>query len=170
MRTAARLYERHRLRRVYFTAHSPIPGQESLFAGAPTPLVREHRLYQADHLVRQYGFSLDEVLEQPWLDLRLDPKLAWALRHPEQWPVDVRTASREELLRVPGFGRRTVRRLLRARRHGAIRWEDLVRMGARTRVARHFVCTADARPSRGAGRLHAAHFAPAAQLSLPLGA
>ena len=169
LRTAGRLYERHRLRRVYFTAYSPIPGQESLFAGAATPLVREHRLYQADHLLRQYGFALDDLLESPSLDLRMDPKLAWALRHPERWPVDVNTASREDLLRVPGFGRHTVRRLLRARRHGRIRWGDLVRMGARTRVARHFVAVSDRRPASGVDRLDPAHFARPAQLPLPLG-
>jgi putative DNA modification/repair radical SAM protein len=145
---AGRLYDRHNLRRVYFTAYSPIPGQETLLTGRPTPLVREHRLYQADHLVRQYGFSLAEIVseEQPDLDLRIDPKLAWALRHPERWPVDVNTAAREDLLRVPGFGRQTVKRILAARRHTTLGIKELRRIGARLKAANLFILTRDSRP------------------------
>ena len=168
LETADRLYEQHKLRRVYYSAYSPIPGQESLLSGTPTPLVREHRLYQADHLVRQYGFTVPELVEGPRLDLRVDPKLAWALRHPSRWPVDVNTASREELLRVPGFGRRTVRRILRARRHGRLRMTDLLRMGARMRVAAHFVSTSDSRPAAPAAARALA--GGAEQMRLPLGA
>ena len=149
LQTAERLYARHQLRRVYYTAYSPIPGQESLLSGKPTPLVREHRLYQADQLVRNYGFALDELVDddRPDLDLRMDPKVAWAMRHPERWPVDVNTASREALMRVPGFGRHTVKKIIAARKHARLRMNDLGRTGARMRVARHFVCTADSRPS-----------------------
>lgn len=149
LRTADRLYAQHRLRRVYFTAYSPIPGQDALLTGKPTPLVREHRLYQADQLVRNYGFVVDELLDdqRPDLDLRMDPKLAWALRHPERWPVDINTATREELLRVPGFGRQTVKRILSARRHTRIREMDLRRIGARLKAARPFILTADTRPT-----------------------
>lgn len=142
---AERLYERHQLRRVYYTAYSPIPGQEPVFAGKPTPLVREHRLYQADQLIRNYGFQLDELVnsDRPDLDLDVDPKLAWAARHPEHWPLDVNSASRESLMRVPGFGRRTVNRILSARRHTRLRDHHLRRLGRRWRVAQHFVRTAD---------------------------
>ena len=165
LETAGRLYDEHRLRRVYFTAYSPIPGQESLLTGKPTPLVREHRLYQADQLVRQYGFAVDEIVtaERPDLDLRMDPKLAWALRHPEHWPVDVNAAPREVLLRVPGFGKTTVRRILSARRHTALETHHLRRMGARLKVAAHFIETADTRPGAGVERLDPAVFAPAPQ-------
>jgi putative DNA modification/repair radical SAM protein len=171
LQTAERLYETHGLRRVYYTAYSPIPGQETIFTGKPTPLVREHRLYQADQLVRQYGFGVNEIVnaERPDLDLRIDPKLAWALRHPESWPVDVNVAPRETLLRVPGFGRTTVKRILAARRHTRLRMRDLMRIGARLRTSRHFIVAADARPRIDVGALDAARFvAPPEQLSLAL--
>ena len=169
--TAERLYERHALRRVYYTAYSPIPGQESLLSGKPTPLVREHRLYQADQLVRNYGFALDEIVNdsRPLLDLGMDPKLAWALRHPERWPLDVNIADREALMRVPGFGRLTVKKLLSARRHTALTFQDVLRLGARMRFAKHFILTADSRPAAPTGRMDPALFAsPPEQLSLAL--
>jgi putative DNA modification/repair radical SAM protein len=168
--TADRLYQQHDLRRVYYTAYSPIPGQETLLAGKPTPLVREHRLYQADQLVRQYGFATSELVsaERPDLELEVDPKLAWALRHPEWWPVDVNTAGREALLRVPGFGRRTVARILAARRHGRLRRRDLVRIGARLRHAASFILTADSRPATQAAALDAWVFLSSAARQLTL--
>lgn len=163
------LYRRYGLRRVYYSAYSPIPGQESSLTGTPTPLIREHRLYQADHLLRQYGFTLDEVVNDPFLDLRIDPKLAWALRQPSRWPIDVNVAAREELLRVPGFGRRSVQRILRARRHTRLTLKDLARMGARVRVARHFVRATNHRRSDDVTRLDPRLFTPPPQqLGLPL--
>jgi putative DNA modification/repair radical SAM protein len=163
------LYRRHGLRRVYYSAYSPIPGQESSLTGTPTPLVREHRLYQADHLLRQYGFTLNDIVGAPYLDLRIDPKLAWALRQPSRWPVDVNAAAREELLRVPGFGRRTVQRILKARRHTRLTLKDLARMGARVRVARYFVLAAGHRLSGDVSRLDPRMFTPPPQqLGLPL--
>ena len=144
--TAASLYDEHGLRRVYYTAYSPVPGQESLFVGAPTPLVREHRLYQADRLIGEYGFGVPELFEgRSDLDLRLDPKLAWALRHPDQFPVDVNAAPRETLLRVPGFGRKVVTRILSARRQTRLGAAELRRLGASLRVSRHFIVAADLR-------------------------
>jgi putative DNA modification/repair radical SAM protein len=166
---AERLYERHQLRRVYYTAYSPVPGQEPLFVGKPTPLVREHRLYQADQLVRNYGFALREIVDEqhPDLDLGMDPKLAWALRHPEAWPVNVNAASREQLLRVPGFGRQTVKRILSSRRRTRLRTEHLRQLGVRMRLARHFIETADAHPSIAADRIDPATLvAPPQQLPL----
>lgn len=171
LHTAERLYARHGLRRVYYTAYSPVPGQETLFSGKPTPLVREHRLYQADQLVRNYGFGLHEIVDdaRPDLDLRLDPKLAWALRHPERWPLDVNGASREDLMRVPGFGRLTVKKILSARRHTRLALQDLVRLGARTRMARSFIITADSRPAAAVERMDPSCFMdPPEQLSLTL--
>jgi putative DNA modification/repair radical SAM protein len=125
------LYASYRLKRVYYSAFSPIQdGSRALPLKAP-PLVRENRLYQADWLLRYYGFGLDEIMaggEGGMLDLAIDPKLAWALKHRDRFPVDVNRAGREELLRVPGLGSRTVDRLLDARRFGTIREIHLVRL------------------------------------------
>jgi putative DNA modification/repair radical SAM protein len=105
--TSARLYAAFRLRRVYYSAFSPIPDASAALPVLPAPLLREHRLYQADWLMRFYDFEPDEILEADgpaMLDLDVDPKLAWALRHRERFPVDVNTADRSALLRVPGLG------------------------------------------------------------------
>ncbi len=144
LRTADRLYRGQRLRRVYYTAYSPIPkGSHHLPTHAP-PLVREHRLYQADWLLRFYGFKVDEIV-QPGdknLDLEVDPKMAWALLNRDQFPVDVNRAAREMLLRVPGFGVRTVGRLLGMRRYKKVRKADLKALRVPKR-ALPFVVTAD---------------------------
>ena len=106
------------------------------------PLLREHRLYQADWLLRFYGFSAEEIATGATaghLDLDLDPKLAWALQHRGLFPMDVNTASREMLLRVPGFGTKTVDRILTARRNRALRYEDLARIGALMKKAKAFI-------------------------------
>jgi putative DNA modification/repair radical SAM protein len=142
--TSDHLYKAYKLRRVYYTAFSPIVhGDARLPAQAP-PLVREHRLYQADWLIRFYGFDVNELVSTgaPDLDLAVDPKLAWALRHRDYFPVDVNRAGREELLRVPGLGRETVQKILAARRHRSLRREDLARLRV-TRRAAPFVTTAD---------------------------
>lgn len=119
LQAAHGLYRRHGLRRVYYSAYSPIPHADPRLPPARPPLLREHRLYQADWLIRLYGFAPDEVTpaEAPQLDLALDPKLAWALRHRERFPLDVNTAPRELLVRVPGLGLRSAEAILRARRH-----------------------------------------------------
>lgn len=140
--SAARLYAGYRLRRVYYSAFSPIPQASAALPLVQPPLLREHRLYQADWLLRVYGFSAEEIAtgtRQGHLDLEIDPKLAWALRNRGQFPLDVNRASREMLLRVPGFGVRLVDRILAARRTGALRAEDLARMGALTKKARPFI-------------------------------
>ena len=128
--TSTRLYGTHGLRRVYYSAYSPIPHADPRLPPVSPPLVREHRLYEADWLVRFYGFSADELttVEQPNLDLAMDPKLAWALSHRAFFPVDVNRAPREMLLRVPGLGVRSVQRILAFRRHRKLRQEDLVKM------------------------------------------
>jgi predicted DNA-binding helix-hairpin-helix protein len=121
--------------------------------------MREHRLYQADWLLRHYGFSMSEIsgaLPSGQLDLSLDPKTTWALANREQFPVDVNTAARRALLRVPGLGARVVARILSTRRHRRLRFADLKAMGASLERARFFLVAADYRPKqdeRGSERL-----------------
>ena len=139
---STRLYASYKLRRVYYSAFSPIPEASSALPLVAPPLLREHRLYQADWLLRFYGFGLDEitgVTADGNLDLAVDPKLAWALAHRGLFPLDVNRAGREMLLRVPGFGTRTVGRILSTRRHRRLRYEDLARMGAPMKKARPFI-------------------------------
>ena len=144
MTTATRLYRSYGLRRVYYAGFSPIVHHDRLLPAKPPPLVREHRLYEADWLIRRYGFEVDEIFEGGEdLDLAIDPKLAWALRHREAFPVDVNRAPRELLLRVPGLGTKTVGLILRARRHRAIRLGDLSRMRVSLKRTAPFVVTAD---------------------------
>jgi putative DNA modification/repair radical SAM protein len=146
--SARQLYSRHRLRRVYYSAFSPIPDHDSRLPGKPPPLVREHRLYQADWLMRFYGFGAGELTsaDQPNLDLRIDPKLAWALQHREWFPVDVNRASKHRLLRVPGLGVRNVQRILDLRRHQRIRLDDLAKLRVPMSKVRPFVIAADHNP------------------------
>ena len=149
LRTAAELYERHHLRRIYYSAFSPFPRAPGWLPPVAPPQVREHRLYQADWLMRYYGFTHDELttVDAPDLPLHMSPKLAWALRHPELFPIDVNTAPRELLLRVPGIGHQMVKRLLRVRRHHRLELRDLRRLRVRLSEARHFIVTADSRPA-----------------------
>ena len=142
------LYDHFKLRRVYYSAFSPIPDSDGrLPAGAP-PLIREHRLYQADWLIRFYGFEAKELTTpaEPNLDVAIDPKLGWALRHREFFPVDVNRAGREAMLRIPGIGARNVGRILSIRRHRKIRLDDLSRLRVSVKRARPFVVTADHNP------------------------
>jgi putative DNA modification/repair radical SAM protein len=143
--TATTLYAAHRLRRVYYSAFSPIPDASDALPPVAPPLVREHRLYQADWLVRFYGFQARELTTAaaPDLDLELDPKTAWALRHRELFPVDVNTAPRELLLRVPGIGARSVTRMLGVRRWRRLRVADLAALRVSLRRALPFIVTGD---------------------------
>ncbi|MBL8667705.1 MAG: putative DNA modification/repair radical SAM protein [Rhodospirillales bacterium] len=143
---SSRLYDRFRLRRVYYTAFSPIPDASALLPLQAAPLLREHRLYQADWLLRFYGFATAEITENGngMLDLDIDPKLAWALHHRGQFPVDVNRADRALLLRVPGLGKRTVERIIAMRRVRAVRLEDLQRLRVPLRTVRAFVLAAGA--------------------------
>lgn len=150
LETSTNLYSNYRLRRVYYSAFSPIPDASKALPLLAPPLVREHRLYQADWLLRFYGFDVDEIAppdgEHENLALDIDPKTAWALRNRSQFPVDVNTASRETLLRVPGFGVKSVARLLSLRRHKKLRYEDLTRLRIPVRKAAAFIITLDHRP------------------------
>lgn len=146
LHASANLYGNYRLRRVYYSAFSPIPDASvALLLKAP-PLVREHRLYQADWLMRFYGFEVEEIAPQGdggMLDLDVDPKLAWALRHPDRFPVDINTAPREMLLRVPGLGTKTVKRLLSSRRFARLRVDDVARLGVSLRKVLPFIQALD---------------------------
>ena len=124
------LYGSYGLKRVYYSAFSPIPDASATLPPRAAPLVREHRLYQADWLLRFYGFEAAELATDAAgnMPLAIDPKLAWALEHRERFPVDVNRAVREELLRVPGMGVKSVDRLIRARRFRALRMDDLARL------------------------------------------
>jgi putative DNA modification/repair radical SAM protein len=145
----ANLYSSYGLRRVYYSAFSPIPSPAAALPLKPAPLMREHRLYQADWLLRYYGFAPEEIFAgaSPMLDLQLDPKRAWALRNPHLFPLDVNRAPRELLLRVPGLGVRVVDRLLAARRLGALRLDDVARVCLRIGAVRPFLTTPDWRPN-----------------------
>jgi putative DNA modification/repair radical SAM protein len=142
---ASALYVRQRLRRVYYGAFIPLADGAARLPDVAPPAMREHRLYQADWLMREYGFAVDELTprDAPDLPLHVDPKLAWALRHPEQFPVDVNRAPRELLLRVPGFGRRTVDRVLAVRAWHRVRVLDLARLRVPVSRALPFIVAAD---------------------------
>jgi predicted DNA-binding helix-hairpin-helix protein len=147
---SARMYGQFKLRRVYYSAFSPIPEASRLLPAKPPPLMRENRLYQADWLLRYYGFGVDEIAaggEGGMLDLAIDPKLAWALKHRGDFPVDVNHASREKLLRVPGIGVRVVDRILEARRHTSLHLADLARLTPGLKRARAFLVATDHRPT-----------------------
>ena len=146
---SATLYASYRLRRVYYSAFSPIPDASRILPLAPPPLMREHRLYQADWLLRFYGFAVDEVVgatDDGMLDLAIDPKTAWALAHREFFPLDVNRADREALLRVPGLGVKAIAKLLSARRYRTLRLEDLVRLCQSVKKMMPFITCADWQP------------------------
>ena len=137
------LYQKFDLRRIFFSAYVPVVEDDRLPDSAtPVPLRREHRLYQADWLMRYYGFDADELTtpDAPWLDLDLDPKLAWALAHQERFPMEVNSASLEELLRVPGIGPMGARRIVAARRRKRLGFDDLRTLNVTLKRARHFIC------------------------------
>ncbi|WP_236698383.1 putative DNA modification/repair radical SAM protein [Xylophilus sp. Leaf220] len=151
--TSATLYGSYRLRRVYYSAFSPIPDAARALPLQAPPLVREHRLYQADWLMRFYGFAHDEIVTpgadgRAMLSLDVDPKMAWALAHRERFPVDLNRAPREMLLRVPGLGVKAVERLLMARRVRRLRAADLGRLHVPLKKVLPFVLTDDHKPTR----------------------
>jgi putative DNA modification/repair radical SAM protein len=146
--TSANLYGSYKLKRVYYSAFSPIPDASRNLPLKAPPLMREHRLYQADWLMRLYGFAIDEIVDDnhPMLALEIDPKLAWALRHRDRFPLDINRAAREDLLRVPGLGRTAVERIVATRRHTTIRASDLARLHIPRRKALPFILLPDHRP------------------------
>ncbi len=161
LQTTATLYGAYQLRRVYYSAFSPIPDASASLPLRQPPLVREHRLYQADWLIRFYGFAHDEIVPDTvpsdhsaggstpsggMLALDMDPKLAWAIAHREQFPVDLNRAPREMLLRVPGLGVKAVTRIVQARRVRKLRADDLLRLHVPLKKVMPFVVLADHQP------------------------
>src|ERR1051325_4088098 len=171
VRNVSALYASYDLKRIYYSAFSPIPDSSRLLPVRPAPLMREHRLYQADWLYRFSGFFADEIassMDDGMLDLTIDPKLAWALRNRARFPINVNTATREELLRIPGLGQKTVDRIILARKHRTLRLDDLARLSGAIRRARPFLIAADWRPlaERTSANLRAALAPQPQQLSL----
>ncbi|MBD2857652.1 putative DNA modification/repair radical SAM protein [Spongiibacter sp. KMU-158] len=147
------LYRGLGMRRVYYSAFSPIPDASSFLPLQSPPLVREHRLYQADWLLRFYQFDVSELLDvsqDGMLDLNVDPKMAWALRHREYFPLDINRASKSQLLRVPGLGTRNVQRILSTRRHRRLRFSDLQQMRLPMEKLKPFIVAADYIPAHDA--------------------
>lgn len=147
--TAQTLYGSYRLKRVYYSAFSPIPQSPGTVPLAPPPMQREHRLYQADFLMRGYGFKAAELLPAAGnLALDIDPKLAWALAHRQHFPLDLNLAPEAMIARVPGIGLRNARRLVELRRLRRIRYADLVCLKCSMKKIAPFIVTADYRPAR----------------------
>jgi len=148
---ASALYDRFSLRRVYYSAFSPIPDASAVLPLKRPPLMREHRIYQADWLMRFYGFAPVEVQsaadEQGMLPLDIDPKLAWALKFRESFPVDVNRAPTEMLLRVPGLGTKAVDRIVSSRRWRRLRLDDVARLTLSVAKVRPFIATIDWTPT-----------------------
>ena len=149
LRLTEGLYRKYQLRRIFYSAYVPVV-EHTLLPSRDTkpPLLREHRLYQADWLLRFYGFQADELLDEsaPNFDARLDPKCCWALRHPDFFPVEVNRADYEVLLRVPGMGVVSAKRILVARRTGPLHAEDLRKLGVVMKRAQYFL-TCSGRPA-----------------------
>lgn len=155
MHLAQALYRRYSLKRVFYSAYIPVGTHALLPRDQPPPLLREHRLYQVDWLLRFYGFDAEELLDErhPHLDPLLDPKCQWALRHLDQFPVEINRADKETLLRVPGIGVKSVMRILTARRAGSLDFESLRKLGVVLKRAVYFITCR--------GRMHeSVHFAP----------
>jgi putative DNA modification/repair radical SAM protein len=148
--TASQLYDRFALRRVYYSAFSPIPDASAVLPLQRPPLMREHRLYQSDWLMRFYGFKPAEVRDAAdpsgMLPLDIDPKLAWALKFREQFPVDINRAPREQLLRVPGLGVKAVDRIIASRRWRRLGLDDVARLTVSVAKVRPFIVTEGWRP------------------------
>ena len=144
------LYEKYRLKRVFFSAYLPVVEHRDLPAlTTKPPLLREHRLYQADWLMRFYHFDANELLDEqnPNFDPYMDPKCTWALRHLERFPVEVNRADYEMLLRVPGIGVKSARRIVTARRAGSLDFDGLKKLGVILKRAKYFIlCRGKAAP------------------------
>ncbi len=171
VRSSVALYSGYRLKRVYYSAYSPIPGSSRSLPASTPPLMREHRLYQADWLYRFYDFSLEDILaatDGGMLDLAIDPKLAWALKHRERFPVDLNSAPREALLRVPGLGVKSVNHILRLRRFGALDLGDVGKLTRSLKTLQPFVVARGWQPGAAldSARLPAAMRPADAQLRL----
>ena len=142
IKTTQYLYQAYDLKRVFFSAYIPLNEDANLpDLGTRPPLLREHRLYQADWLLRYYGFQADELLspERPNFNEQMDPKCNWALGHLDQFPVEVQTAPLEVILRVPGIGPKSAKRIVTSRQYGHLTFEDLKKMGVVLKRAHYFI-------------------------------
>lgn len=145
MQSADKLYKNYKLKRVYYSGYVPISNDHRLPGiGAPVPMLREHRLYQTDWLMRVYGFEMKEIVnnENKNLDLSLDPKTAWALRNLHLFPMDINKVEREMLLRVPGIGFKSVEKIIQARRFRPLTFDHLLQMGVQLSKAKYFITCA----------------------------
>jgi putative DNA modification/repair radical SAM protein len=146
MHTANAFYKNFSLKRVYYSGYIPISHDARLpVIGSQPPLIRENRLYQTDWLMRFYGFDVQEILNDanPNLDIDIDPKLSWALRNLDQFPVDVNTADYRMILRVPGIGVASALKIVQARKFGRLYQDQLKKIGISFKKARHFIRYAD---------------------------
>jgi putative DNA modification/repair radical SAM protein len=137
-------YKKFNMRRVYYSGYVPVSNDYRLPAiGTPVPMIRENKLYQADWLLRFYGFKVNEIVnkENPLLDIDIDPKLSWALRNLHFFPIDINTADKQLLIRVPGIGIRSVNKIYAARKFGAITWEFLKKLGIAMNRTKYFIYT-----------------------------
>jgi putative DNA modification/repair radical SAM protein len=159
LRLSTALYRRPGMKRVYYSGYIPVNTRDTrLPALKQPPLVRENRLYQADWLMRFYGFQAHEMVDDafPNLDLEIDPKLAWALRHPELFPIDVNRADHALILRVPGIGVKSAGLIAASRPHGRITASTLAKMGVVMKKARYFITCAEL-PALTVNELHPEH-------------
>ncbi|WP_270090657.1 putative DNA modification/repair radical SAM protein [Sphingobacterium sp. SYP-B4668] len=147
MNVAQDFYSSYKLKRVYYSGYIPINNQNNLLPqiGSAPPLVRENRLYQTDWLLRFYDFRLDEILHPGFqqLELDIDPKLSWALRNPHFFPIDVNTASYKQIIRIPGIGRQSALKIIRARQFGKLHEYQLIKIGVAFKRARFFMTCMD---------------------------
>ncbi len=153
MQTANEFYKSYNLKRVYYSGYIPINSSNSLLPkiGTPPPLIRENRLYQTDWLLRFYGFSLNEILNSKHQDLELeiDPKLAWALRNPQFFPIDINKASYNWIIRVPGIGRQSANKIVQARKFGRLKEYQLKKLGIAFNRAKYFMVCQDSIINKG---------------------
>lgn len=173
LKRAGDLYGNFKLRRVYYSAFSPIPDSSERLPLKAPPLVREHRLYQADWLMRFYGYAVNEITttEQPNLDLDIDPKLSWALRNRHFFPIDLNRAPLEMLYRIPGLGIRNAKRITSIRRYSGIRMQDLIKLRVNLKKTLPFMITSDHSPASheiDSDKIRAIHAPPAEQLEMNL--
>lgn len=153
MKISTEFYQKYHLKRVYYSGYVPIHANHSLLPqiGTAPPLIRENRLYQTDWLLRFYNFELEEILNPSFqkLDLDIDPKLSWALRNPQFFPIDINTAEYQQILRIPGVGRNSARKIVHARKFGRIYEYQVKKMGIAYNRARFFMRCADSKSPWG---------------------
>ncbi len=142
MYSASHYYKQYNMKRVYYSGYVPVAEDSRLPAiGTQVPMLRENRLYQTDWLLRFYGFGVQELLnnDHPNLDMDIDPKLGWALRNLQHFPIDINTAEKQMLARVPGLGLKSVHKIASARRFRKLNWEHLKKMGVALNRAKYFI-------------------------------